>query len=140
MAAEPVEGGLMPDRLSRTDKRIAPAKPLESSKVGVCRVHFSAVLNSNGGKVSVRGEIARGSGRRQEIAQQLKVARSRLDDCYRGLRQPKCNNIQSLFDGERFGTTAERVVSRMKPSSTFQTSPTGSVPERTSSSQALALA
>jgi hypothetical protein len=98
------------------------------------------VLNSNGGKVSVRGEIARGSGRGQEIAQQLKVAGSRLDDCYRGLRQPKCNNIQSLFDGERFWYDGRTCCQPDEPSSTFQTSPTGSVPERTSSSQALALA
>ena len=83
-------------------KRVVPAESRKSAKVAVCRVDFRTVLKSNGSQVSIGGEIASCSHLNQQLPQQIKIARARLNDHYVGFCQPKSDQSQGLLDRKRF--------------------------------------
>ena len=91
--------------------------------------------------MSVRGEVAAGAQRRNQITHRLQVPWGRFRNCDRSLLQPGIDHVEGSFDAERL---LERVLilwsTGEMPSKTIQGNPTVSVPETAASSHDFALA
>ena len=82
-------------------ERVTPAESRESAEIGVGRIDFGIVFDSDRREMGIGGKIAARSSDCQQLSEQLETTGSRLNDPDNGQPEPGIHNTEGLFDLKR---------------------------------------
>src|SRR5580658_2393392 len=82
-------------------QRVAPLQAGESREVAIGGTQFRPVFKSQSSQVSVGREIPAGTHSQEQLAKNVQVARTGMDDCHGRLIQPGSHQIKSCLDRQR---------------------------------------